>query len=159
LIGETDFVSQLSDRGYHVLHITAMYGAYIDGKQVKRDVFFRTLNEWGLDDSKKFVLLNYSILSEGINCTGLDSVIFLRNMDVIAMCQTIGRIIRLHHKDSDKIATKQLKVGDYDNYKKPYGVVVLPVYDKYSAEIANAVESVIHKSFVLGETVSAEILK
>jgi superfamily II DNA or RNA helicase len=159
LISDTDFVTQLRDRDYHILHITAAHGAYIDGKQVKRDAFFRILNEWGLDDSKKFVLLNYSILSEGINCTGLDSVIFLRNMNVIAMCQTIGRIIRLHKKDSDKLATNQLEVGDYDNYKKPYGVVVLPVYDTYSESIADAVESVIHKSFVMGQTVSDEIEK
>jgi predicted helicase len=87
LITETDFVSQTKDRGYSVLHITSMHGAFIDGREVKRDVFFKTLNEWGNDDSKKFVLLNYSILSEGINISGLDCVIFMRNMDVISICQ------------------------------------------------------------------------
>jgi superfamily II DNA or RNA helicase len=60
LITETDFVSQTKDRGYSVLHITSMHGAFIDGREVKRDVFFKILNEWGNDDSKKFVLLNYS---------------------------------------------------------------------------------------------------
>jgi superfamily II DNA or RNA helicase len=159
LITETDFPQQLKDRGYVLMHITSAHGAYIDGKQVKRDQFFRTLNEWGSDDSKKFVLLNYSILSEGINCNGLDAVIFLRNMDIISMCQTIGRVIRLHKEDSDKISTKELKVGDYKNYKKPYGMVVLPVYDDYSKKVAAAVESVIYKSFVMGETVEADIEK
>jgi superfamily II DNA or RNA helicase len=159
LLTETDFISQMKDRDYNVLHITAMHGAYIDGKEVKRDVFFKILNEWGQDDAKKFVILNYSILSEGINCTGLDSVIFLRNMDVIAMCQVIGRIIRLHKEDADRIASSQLRVGNYSDYKKPYGLVVLPVYDKNSNVIADAVESVIHKSFVLGQTVTQEIEK
>ncbi len=159
LITETDFSQQLKDRGYSLLHITSMHGAYIDGKKVKRDEFFRTLNEWGSDDSKKFVLLNYSILSEGINCNGLDAVIFLRNMDVISMCQTIGRVIRLHKEDSDKISSGTLKVGDYKKYIKPYGMVILPSYDDYSKKVAAAVESVIYKSFVMGETVEAEIEK
>ena len=159
LIGETDFVSQLRDRNYHVLHITAMHGAYIDGREVKRGVFFNTLNEWGQDDSKKFVLLNYSILSEGINVSGLDAVIFLRNMDVIAMCQTIGRVIRLHKEDADHITSGELQVGDYRNYKKPYGLVVLPISDDKSKIIAQSVESVIYRSFVKGEVVSQEIVK
>ena len=159
LLTETDFSSQMKDRGYSVLHITSAYGAYIDGKEVKRDVFFRILNEWGNDDEKKFVLLNYSILSEGINVNALDSVIFMRNMDVISMCQTIGRVIRLHREDADRIASGEIQVGDYKNYKKPYGLVVLPILDSKSKIIANAVENVIYKSFVVGETVSQEIAK
>jgi superfamily II DNA or RNA helicase len=159
LITETDFVSQTKDRGYSVLHITSMHGAFIDGREVKRDVFFKTLNEWGNDDSKKFVLLNYSILSEGINISGLDCVIFMRNMDVISICQVIGRVIRLHKEDSNRIASGELRVGDYKNYKKPYGLVVLPISDQKSKVIAGAVETVIHKSFVMGEVVSQEILK
>jgi superfamily II DNA or RNA helicase len=159
LITETDFVSQTKDRGYSVLHITSMHGAFIDGREVKRDVFFRTLNEWGNDDSKKFVLLNYSILSEGISICGIDCVIFMRNMDVITTLQTIGRVIRLHKEDSNRIASGELQVGDYKNYKKPYGIVVLPISDNKSKVIAGAVETVIHKSFVCGEIVTQEIVK
>ena len=159
LLTETDFSSQMKDRGYNVLHITSAHGAYIDGKEVKRDVFFRILNEWGNDDERKFVLLNYSILSEGINVNALDAIIFMRNMDVITMCQTIGRVIRLHKEDADKIVSGELKVGDYKNYKKPYGLVVLPISDPKSKVIANAVENVIYKSFVVGEIVTQEITK
>lgn len=159
LLTETDFVSQMKDRNYSVLHITSMHGAFIDGKQVKRDVFFRTLSEWGNDDSKKFVLLNYSILSEGINVSGLDSVIFMRNLDIIAMLQTIGRVIRLHKEDADRIASGELQVGDYRNYKKSYGLVVLPISDDKSKIIVQSVESVIYRSFVMGEVVSQEIVK
>jgi superfamily II DNA or RNA helicase len=159
LLTETDFVSQMKDRDYSIMHITAAHGAYIDGKEVKRDVFFRTLNEWGNDDSKKFVLLNYSILSEGINVNSLDAVIFMRNMDVIAMLQTIGRVIRLHKEDADHIASGELRVGDYKNYKKPYGMVVLPHGDSKSKSIASDIENLIYRSFVAGEVVSQEIVK
>lgn len=159
LLTETDFVSQMKDREYSIMHITSMHGAYIDGKEVKRDVFFRILDKWGSDDSKKFVLLNYSILSEGINVNALDSVIFMRNMDVITTLQTIGRVIRLHKKDADCIASGELKVGDYRNYKKPHGLVVLPISDNKSKVIADSVENVIYKSFVVGEILEQEITK
>jgi hypothetical protein len=43
----------------------------------------------------------------------------MRNMDAIAMLQTIGRVIRLHKEDADHIASGELRVGDYQNYKKP----------------------------------------
>jgi superfamily II DNA or RNA helicase len=122
--------------------------------------FLKLLNEWGNDDSKKFVLLNYSILSEGISISGLDCVIFMRNMDVITtLSSTIGRVIRLHKEDSNRIASGELRVGDYKNYKKPYGMVVLPISDNKSKVIAGAVETVIHKSFVCGEIVTQEIVK
>lgn len=159
LICETDFSEQLKERGYSLLHITSQHGAYIDGRSVKRDVFFRTLSDWGNDEDKKFVVLNYSILGEGINCNGLDAVIFMRNMDAIAISQTVGRVVRLDKEDADKIANKELTVGDYKNYKKPYGLVVLPVYDDYSNAIATCVETIINKSFVFGETISVEIEK
>ena len=45
--------------------ITSKTGAIIDGKKVNRDVFFDTLNEWGKEDGKKFVVIHHSILSEG----------------------------------------------------------------------------------------------
>jgi superfamily II DNA or RNA helicase len=159
LISETDFAERLKERNYSLMHITSQHGCYIDGKEVKRMDFFKTLNEWGNDADKKFVVLNYSILGEGINVVGLDSVIFLRNMSIIDMVQTVGRIIRLHKNDSDRIASGELTVGDYRNYVKPYGLVVLPIFDSYSKKVLEAVEDMIYKSFTLGETVSQEISK
>jgi superfamily II DNA or RNA helicase len=159
LISETDFSERLKERDYSLMHITSQHGCYINGKEVKRMDFFKTLNEWGNDVDKKFVVLNYSILGEGINVVGLDSVIFLRNMSIIDMVQTVGRIIRLDKKDSDRIASGELVVGDYRNYVKPYGLVVLPIFDSYSKKVSEAVEEMIYKSFTLGETVTQEIIK
>lgn len=75
------------------------------------------------------------------------------------MSQTIGRVIRLHKEDADKLSSGELKVGDYQNYKKPCGLVILPVYDDYSRGVADAVENVVYKSFVKGETIVQEIEK
>ena len=92
---QTDFAQQLEKRGYSYLYITAKTGAVIDGVKVSREEFFNTLNAWGKDIDKKFVVLHRSILSEGINVSQLDCVIFMRNMDVIELTQTVGRVLRL----------------------------------------------------------------
>ena len=90
---QTDFADQLAQRGYSYLYITSKTGV-IDGKKVSREVFFETLNAWGKDTDKKFVVLHRSILSEGINVSQLECVIFMRNMDIIEMTQTIGRVLQ-----------------------------------------------------------------
>ena len=92
LMAHTDFAQQCQDRGYSFLYITSKTGAVVDGKKVNREQFFETLNTWGKDPDKKFVVLHRSILSEGISINRLDSVIFLRNMDVIELTQSVGRV-------------------------------------------------------------------
>ena len=107
----TDFADQLIERGYSYLYITSKTGAIIDGKKVSREEFFNVLNTWGKDPDKKFVCLHRSILSEGINVSELEGVVFLRNMDTIEMLQTVGRVIRVGSKS------------------KTYGMLCVPVYN------------------------------
>ena len=112
LLTHSDFCPQLAERGYSWMTITSKTGAIIDGKKVNRDVFFDTLNTWGKDKTKKFVVLHHSILSEGINVSGLEAVIFMRNMDYIGISQSIGRVIRLGGSE------------------KTFGLVCIPTYDR-----------------------------
>jgi predicted helicase len=95
LLSQSNFCAELRQRGYSWMTITSKTGAIIDGKKVNREVFFNTLNTWGKDPEKKFVVIHHSILSEGINVSGLEAVIFMRNMDYIGISQSIGRVIRL----------------------------------------------------------------
>ena len=89
LLSESDFQQQLADRGYSCMYITSKTGAIIDGEKVTRDKFFDTMNAWGKDPEKKFVVLHHSILSEGINVNGLEAVLFMRNMDYIGISQSV----------------------------------------------------------------------
>ena len=72
LVSQSDFVMQLQSRGYSWMMITSKTGAIIDGQKVDREKFFDTLNTWGKDPEKKFVVIHHSILSEGINVNGLE---------------------------------------------------------------------------------------
>jgi superfamily II DNA or RNA helicase len=133
LVSESDFCLQLQTRGYSWMMITSKTGAVIDGQKVNREKFFDTLNAWGKDSSKRFVVIHHSILSEGINVSGLEAVLFMRNMDYIGISQTIGRVIRL---------------GDES---KKFGLVCVPVYDKVGISTARSVQAVVDTIFEKGE--------
>ena len=96
-------------------------------------MFFDTLNAWGKDDNKKFVVLHHSILSEGINVSGLEAVLFMRSMDYIGISQSIGRVIRL------------------GSAQKTFGLVCVPVYDKVGISTAKSVQAVVDTVFNQGQ--------
>jgi len=133
LVSESDFCQQLYYRGYSWMYITSKTGAVIDGKRVDREEFFDTLNAWGKDPEKQFVVMHHSILAEGINVSGLEAVLFMRNMDYIGISQTIGRVIRL------------------GGASKQFGLVCVPVYDKVGIGTAKSVQAVVDTVFEKGE--------
>ena len=139
LLTDSDFALECAKRGMSWMTITSKTGAIIDGQKVNREVFFDTLNAWGKDPNKKFVVLHHSILSEGINVNGLESVIFLRNMDYIGISQSIGRVIRL---------------GDTS---KTFGLVCVPVYDSVGITTSRKVQAVVDTVFEQGQPAISEI--
>ena len=159
MLAETEFMTEIQSHGYDVLWITAKYGAFINNKKVSREVFFDTLTEWGKDSEKKFVILHYSILSEGINCPGLTSCIMMRNMDVIQMCQTIGRVIRVDQRDSARIRNGELISGDLQNYSKAFGMIHVPVYANSGIATARRLQSVVETVFVKGDAAVSVITR
>ena len=139
LVSQSDCITELQSRGYSYLYITSKTGAVVDGKKVDREVFFDTLNAWGRDSSKKFVCLHRSILSEGINVSELEAVVFLRNMDVIELTQTIGRVLRKGGKD------------------KVWGLCVVPVYSKVGIATERALQGVVDAVFEKGELLDSVV--
>ena len=139
LLSQSDFCLEITKRGYSWMTITSKTGAIIDGKKVNREEFFNTLNTWGKDSNKKFVVIHHSILSEGINVSGLEAVIFMRNMDYIGISQSIGRVIRL---------------GDCH---KTFGLVCIPTYDSVGISTARKVQAVVDTVFHKGQPAISEI--
>jgi superfamily II DNA or RNA helicase len=157
LLSETDFADQLAEQGYSVMHITSKHGAFIDGKIVNREVFFDTLNQWGKDADKKFVVLHHSILAEGINISALEAVVFMRSMDVVGIGQTVGRTLRLHPQDAAGIRSGALQAGNLEAYTKSYGLVICPTFDKASQNTARAVQNVVDIIFKDGDVAVSTI--
>ena len=133
LISRSKFLEELAYRGYSYMYITSKTGAIIDGEKVGREQFFDVLNAWGKEDGKKFVVLHHSILSEGINVKGLESVLFMRSMDYIGISQTIGRVIRLGAAN------------------KTYGLICVPSYSNVGITTARKVQAVVNTVFNEGQ--------
>ena len=134
MVSDSKLTTELYSRGYNWMYITAKTGAVINGIKVSRDEFFTTLNTWGKEDDRKFIVMHHSILSEGVNVSGLEAALLLRNMDFITISQTIGRVIRK------------------GNEQKQFGIVCVPVYDKVGISTSKSVNAVVDTVFNRGQS-------
>jgi len=138
VVGQSPFIGKMHEKGYSVMWITSKHGAFIDGVKVDREKFFDTMNEWGRDANKKFVVMHHSILSEGINVHGLSACIMLRGMDYIEIAQTVGRVIRLGEG-------------------KTFGLVNVPVFGNVGINTAAKVQKVVDIIFEQGDAAISTI--
>lgn len=155
----TSFMEEMEENGYEVLHITSSIGAHVGKRKVSRSEFLDTLSSYGADPNKKFVVLHIGILTEGISVPGIQSCIFLRNQNFVSTVQSIGRCIRVAPEDTERMKTGELTPGDFDNYSKPFGKVVVPVYtNKVGVATVKRVDTVVDEIFVQGRFV-ADVIK
>jgi hypothetical protein len=157
LLSETDFAEVVAEQGYSVMHITAKHGGFIDGQKVNREVFFDTLNAWGRDPVKKFIVLHHSILAEGINISALEAVVFMRDMDIVGIGQTVGRTLRLHPDDAAGIRNGTIAAGNLQEYTKSFGLVIVPVFSKATASAAKKIQNVVDIIFEQGDVAVSTI--
>lgn len=158
LLFKTDILHELKERGYSVLHITSKFGAYVDDQKVNRQEFFNTFDAWGKDPNKKFIIFHYSILSEGINVHGLTHTIMLRNLDIIEMAQTIGRVIRMNKDDAKDIAEGKIPAGALGLYRKSTGYVTVPVFKNYGAQTIKRLQRIVDTIFVEGQPATSLVV-
>lgn len=154
MFAESELLDKLDELGFVVMHITSKHGAYIGKKKVSREVFFEKMSEFGNDPNCKLIVFHYSILSEGMNVHGLTHCIMLRNLPLIEMAQTIGRVIRLNKDDRKAIAEGKVKPGEFSFYKKPFGTIIVPVQNAYGDKIAKQLQTVVNTIFVKGEVLT-----
>lgn len=159
MLSKTSFMQEMNENGYDVMHITSKHGAYVNNRKVSRSEFLDILADYGADSERKFVVLHIGILTEGISVPGIQSCIFLRQQNFISTVQSIGRCIRVHPEDTARMKSGELQPGDFSNYLKPFGKVVIPVYNnKVGIATARRVQNVVDEVFVKGNFV-ADVIK
>jgi len=159
LTTQTDFQLQMEEMGYDVLHISSKFGAFINNQKVDREVFFDTLNAYGKDVDKKFVVLHFDILAEGLNISCLNGVVFQRSTDYIKILQTVGRAVRLDPRDSKGIREGAISPGAVNTYSKSFGLVVTPVFDKVGISTATKINNCLDTVFNRGEILDSVVRK
>ncbi len=152
---ETDLLVQLEDRGYEVMHITSKLGAVLNGKKIPRPEFFEAMNTLCNDENKKVIIFHVAILTEGISVPGISHVLMLRNLNIIEMVQTIGRVLRLHKEDIQRIQRGEIVSGDFDSYKKSCGFIAVPINDGRGDKILQRLQAVIDTLFIEGKLLIA----
>lgn len=157
MLAETDFMKEVQSMGYDLLWITSKHGAFLNDQKITREQFFNLVREYGADPDKKFIVLHYSILSEGISVPGLTSLIMMRQMNVIEMCQSVGRVIRLHLDDVNRIQQGTLTPGNLQEYTKSFGFVHVPVYSNVGIATVKRLQNVVDTVFVEGQPAIATI--
>ena len=147
MLSSTSLLEDLKELGYDVLHVTSKFGAFVNDKKVSRSDFIDTMNEWGKDEDRKFIIFHYSILSEGISVSGLTHSIMLRQLSIIEMAQTIGRVIRMNPDDRRDIATGKLQSGALQFYRKSTGYVCVA---SHALSTLRRLERIVDDIFVKG---------
>lgn len=151
MLAETDFMKEVQSMGYDLLWITSKHGSFLNDKKITREEFFNLVRGFGADPNKKFIVMHYSILSEGISVPGLTSLIMMRQMNVIEMCQSVGRVIRLHMDDIKGIQSGKIQPGDLSSYTKSFGMIHVPVYSNVGISTVKRLQSVVDTVFVEGQ--------
>ena len=100
---------------------------------------------------------HYSILSEGINVSGLTHCILLRNQSVVSMAQTVGRVIRLHPDDANDIANGVIPRGQLQLYRKPTGYVTIPIHKNHGKRTLTRLQRVVDEIFIQGIPATAYV--
>jgi superfamily II DNA or RNA helicase len=159
MLADTNFEEALSEKGYDLLHITAQHGAFHNGQKIERDKFFELLDELGSSSERKYVILNYSILGEGINVKSLDAVLLMRQLNLIKLVQNIGRTLRISTEDAEAIENGTLQIGDYVNYLKPEGKVIIPVYNKNLLAVSETIQATVEDVYENGEIPIMQVKK
>lgn len=125
LIKKGGLVEYAQSVGFHVLTTDSRNGKFIDGVKVKEQEFLQTLNEWGEQPDKKFMVFHFSQISEGIDIKAFTGVVFLRNTaNDIYITQTIGRVLRASEG-------------------KRWGYVIIPKHNDVGEEINGTIQNVV----------------
>ena len=123
--------------------------ALLDKKKALADLGYGSVKN--VKEELKKAKPNYSILSEGISVPGLTSLVLMRQMNVIEMCQSVGRVLRLHLDDVRRIQQGQLTPGKLEDYKKSFGLVHVPVYSNVGISTVKRLQDVVNTVFVEGK--------
>ncbi|AOV62246.1 DEAD-like helicase superfamily domain containing protein [Synechococcus phage S-CAM7] len=149
----TNLIKSLNADGCDVFMVTSAHGSWMNNTEIKsRSEFLNLLREYGSNPTKKIVVIHHSILSEGIDVPGMTGVLVLRNMNVSVLRQTIGRVLRMLKTDRNAIANGDIDAGDYMNYHKSYGLVMVPVHKDDGSDLDSTVGIVYNSIMGMGFT-------
>jgi len=118
-----DFQSFAKDNNITIAAISSD-GCYFNGEKYSRSKFMELLLKIAYTEAA--IIFNVDILTEGFDLPAITGVMLHRNMSNTRLLQLLGRCLRLHREDRARLYSGELTPGDYANYVKPYGYIIIP---------------------------------
>jgi hypothetical protein len=109
-----------------------------------RDEFLKKIQK--VPSNKKMIILQFDIMSEGVNASGITGVMFLQGKmpSIAKVIQNVGRSTRLHPIDRKRLSDGEIVVGG-DNWVKPNCAVIIPYWDAASEFTKKILSDIIRK--------------
>lgn len=111
----------------------------------KRNEYLDALRAYG--DDTPMIILHVMTMTEGINVNGFTGVLFLLEKlpSDKEILQNLGRAMRLHSIDRNKLFNNELSIEDKSKWVKPYCAVIIPYWDSSTAANATNIANKIKK--------------
>ena len=92
------------------------------------------------------VLVQHSVVSEGINITGFNAALVARGMEIIPIQQgPVGRPCRAHPEDSKNLKDGKISIDSSNGWIKPYAYVFILVDSTDAEDMKNLYKELIKK--------------
>lgn len=139
IVNAPGFRDWCKEQDITVFDVSSAYGANINGIEVDRNSFLKSLRE----HTGKAIILHINILTEGIDVPDITGVMFIRNMGITRFLQSIGRATRVLPMDVGK-PTDNFDVNSA-KWTKPYAWAIIAERDDDNEGKLSALEDNITK--------------
>jgi hypothetical protein len=145
------FMAWCKEEGIKLFDISSAFGPRINGEVVGRNDFLKDLKDW----KHKAIVLHINILTEGIDVPDMSGVMFIRNMEMSRLLQSIGRATRPDLRDLDSDYMPLHSSADIEKMVKPYAWAIIAERDgdEDKANIKAHIQDMRRAGFYAEETV------
>lgn len=119
------FMAWCKEEGIKLFDISSAFGPRINGTEVSRNDFLKEIK----DHKDKSIILHINILTEGIDVPDMSGVMFIRNMEMSRLLQSIGRATRPDVRDLDSDYMPLYSATDIAKMVKPYAWAIIAERD------------------------------
>jgi superfamily II DNA or RNA helicase len=139
-----------------IFDISSAYRPRINGKEVKRELFLKELQN--MDERDEAVILHVKILSEGIDVPGITGIMVMNNLSMSSFLQTLGRATRLYHKDRSNLYSDTIKYNELNKFTKPYAWIIIPVYGMIGDDLRASIAEMVYSLRTYGFNASEDVV-
>lgn len=150
---------RVQSQSIEVLEATSMYGRRRNGDRFNTSkAFLQHMQR--LSDTTNAIILQITILSEGIDVPGITGIMPMTSLGVAEFSQLIGRAMRLHKVDRTALhedLTLTTCIDDLPKYTKPYAWLIAPRFGGYTNDLVDRMRDLIEAERDFGWTPSETV--